>query len=298
MLLEGGMFETNNHHEIKIAILLNFFYGELYFYKLSFKLMSWKNKLSDILSLSDNESQYVKTTRHLTKLLTILNSSFPKSVSMFSNNNSGITFKDMKKISTDAIDELKSIDTTSDTSDPYYTLADNFLTVCNDFEKSRIEIFGADFTDYMEKFLFSNAKAVNKLTADNIKNIIIALTSDQSGFDNYKLKYSYTGDRFTKDIALMCGSKIILMDKIIDYRRLLKDKEKEEKFDSQMTSLSSTYTSAEAVGGKKSKKLPKKEILGKTKSIHKIMGDRKEYVKHKGKLITIKDYKELMKKKK
>jgi len=46
------------------------------------------------------------------------------------------------------------------------------------------------------------------------------------------------------------------------------------------------------------KKLPKKEILGKTKSIHKIPGDRKEYVKHKGKLITIKDYKELMKKKK
>ena len=51
-------------------------------------------------------------------------------------------------------------------------------------------------------------------------------------------------------------------------------------------------------GGKKSKKLPKKDILGKTKSIHKIPGDRKEYVKHKGKLITVKSYKELMKKKK
>jgi hypothetical protein len=51
-------------------------------------------------------------------------------------------------------------------------------------------------------------------------------------------------------------------------------------------------------GGNKSKKLPKKDILGKTKSIHKIPGDRKEYVKHKGKLITVKSYKELMKKKK
>ena len=32
--------------------------------------------------------------------------------------------------------------------------------------------------------------------------------------------------------------------------------------------------------------------------IYKIQGDRKEYVKHKGKLITVKDYKELMKAKK
>jgi hypothetical protein len=52
------------------------------------------------------------------------------------------------------------------------------------------------------------------------------------------------------------------------------------------------------VGGKKSKKLPKKEILGKMRCIYKIPGDRKEYVKHKGKLITVKDYKELMKAKK
>lgn len=48
-------------------------------------------------------------------------------------------------------------------------------------------------------------------------------------------------------------------------------------------------------GGKKSKKLPKKEILGKLRCIYKIPGDRKEYLKHKGKLITVKKYKELMK---
>jgi len=52
------------------------------------------------------------------------------------------------------------------------------------------------------------------------------------------------------------------------------------------------------IGGKKSKKPPKKEILGKMRIIHKIPGDRKEYVKHKGKLITVKDYKKLMKAKK
>jgi len=42
----------------------------------------------------------------------------------------------------------------------------------------------------------------------------------------------------------------------------------------------------------------KKEILGKMRKIYKIPGDRKEYVKHKGKLITVKDYKKLMKAKK
>ena len=46
------------------------------------------------------------------------------------------------------------------------------------------------------------------------------------------------------------------------------------------------------------KKLPKKEILGKMRCIYKIPGDRKEYLKHKGKLITVKEYKELMKPKK
>ena len=45
------------------------------------------------------------------------------------------------------------------------------------------------------------------------------------------------------------------------------------------------------------KKHSKREVLGKTMIIYKIQGDRKEYVKHKGKLITIKDYKALMKKK-
>jgi len=58
------------------------------------------------------------------------------------------------------------------------------------------------------------------------------------------------------------------------------------------------FKKEENIGGKKSKKLPKKEILGKMICIYKIPGDHKEYVRHKGKLITLKDYKELMKAKK
>lgn len=52
------------------------------------------------------------------------------------------------------------------------------------------------------------------------------------------------------------------------------------------------------IGGKKSKKQPKKEILGKMICIYKMPGDHKEYVKHKGELITVKDYKKLIKLKK
>ena len=43
------------------------------------------------------------------------------------------------------------------------------------------------------------------------------------------------------------------------------------------------------------KKHSKKDILGKSRCIYKIKGDRKEYVKHKGKLITVKEYKSIIK---
>ena len=75
------------------------------------------------------------------------------------------------------------------------------------------------------------------------------------------------------------------------------------KWDDTMSSSSNSLSAKELKiakllkqqGGKKSKKQPKKEILGKIICIHKIPNDRKEYVKHKGKLITIKKYKELIK---
>ena len=51
-------------------------------------------------------------------------------------------------------------------------------------------------------------------------------------------------------------------------------------------------------GNPKVKKITKKEILGKERCIYKISGDRKEYVKYKGDLITLKDYKNIMKRKK
>ena len=50
-------------------------------------------------------------------------------------------------------------------------------------------------------------------------------------------------------------------------------------------------------GNNKITRTSKKEILGKERCIYKKSGDRKEYVKYKGGLITVKDFKKLMKSK-
>ena len=86
------------------------------------------------------------------------------------------------------------------------------------------------------------------------------------------------------------------MEKIVDELKKLEQREKEKNISLQMI-RDKDEEGKHRGGAKKSKKLPKKEILGKMISIYKIQGDRKEYVKHKGKLTTIKDYKALMKQK-
>ena len=52
------------------------------------------------------------------------------------------------------------------------------------------------------------------------------------------------------------------------------------------------------IGGNKGKKEYKKDILGNLRCIYKIPGDRKEYVKHNGMLITVKNYKDIISSKK
>ena len=59
-----------------------------------------------------------------------------------------------------------------------------------------------------------------------------------------------------------------------------------------------TELSITSGGNAKVKKINKKEILGRERCIYKKAGDRKEYLKHKGELITVKDYKKQMKVKK
>ena len=57
-------------------------------------------------------------------------------------------------------------------------------------------------------------------------------------------------------------------------------------------SLNDFIKNNKSVGG--NRKINKKTILGKVRCIYKIQGDRKEYLRYKGDLITVKDYKERM----
>lgn len=54
------------------------------------------------------------------------------------------------------------------------------------------------------------------------------------------------------------------------------------------------YEREETSGGRKAS--VKKEICGRMRCIYKIQGSRKEHIKYKGRLITVADYKKLMKK--
>jgi hypothetical protein len=56
-----------------------------------------------------------------------------------------------------------------------------------------------------------------------------------------------------------------------------------------------TFQSRGGNGNTKIIKINKKEILGRVRCIYKKAGDRKEYVKHKGDLITVRDFKSLKK---
>ena len=60
-------------------------------------------------------------------------------------------------------------------------------------------------------------------------------------------------------------------------------------------SLNRINQSLSISGGRKANPV-KKEICGRLRCIYKISGSRKEHVKHKGSLITVADYKKLMKK--
>ena len=86
-------------------------------------------------------------------------------------------------------------------------------------------------------------------------------------------------ETYIKDILRIDDSKRKMFGLLLKYEHILKEK------------TGGTGSNTEPI------KTAKKQILGKERCIYKKTGDRKEYVKYKGNLITVKDYRTLMKKK-
>ena len=135
-------------------------------------------------------------------------------------------------------------------------------------------------------------KRITKLK-NEVNGFKLAKNGDISNFiRNYQNKYSYIRDNFEPSVLsdLVPGLKGLAND-IND--NIINDPEKNIDL-----TLIDKLKSTKQGGGKKSKKQPKKEVNGVSRCIYKLPGDRKEYVRSKGKLITLKDLKKNMKPKK
>jgi hypothetical protein len=175
-------------------------------------------------------------------------------------------------------------------------------------------------------FFLSNLKHIKpddyKYTLGNLLDTLIKLTNDLNNEakksnneqGKYHFKYISHTDSLQETLDII-NSPLTRIDVEDLYNNILKKTEsyidfkenitlsdqKEDIEENKTIPAVKTYSiKGEQLyhGGKKSKKQPKKEIHGVMRCIYKIPGDRKEYVKHKGKLITIKDFKEFMKPKK
>ena len=135
-------------------------------------------------------------------------------------------------------------------------------------------------------------KRITKLK-NEVNGFKLAKNGDISHFiRNYRNKYSYIRDNFEPSVLsdLVPGLKGLAND-IND--NIINDPEKNIDL-----TLIDKLKSTKQGGGKKSKKQPKKEVNGVSRCIYKLPGDRKEYVRSKCKLITLKYLKKNMKPKK
>tara|TARA_Y100000389_G_scaffold158850_1_gene160429 strand:- start:272 stop:859 length:588 start_codon:yes stop_codon:yes gene_type:complete len=177
---------------------------------------------------------------------------------------------------------------------------------CEQLQCELAENFTNNVIDKIDKFVsiaYEKNNRTNAITEEkkNIQISINLITHNIKGIIEKKLYNENTSELLDYYNKLKELLKLRTTNNKNLYNIITDEMLKSESNDKDITDylnffISKSKTSnAENGGGKKSKKLPKKEILGKMRSIYKIPGDKKEYLKHKGKLITVKEYKELMK---
>jgi hypothetical protein len=135
------------------------------------------------------------------------------------------------------------------------------------------------------KLLKENSISTGTLMRSTKTTLYNSFITSHEGQDQYQLMFNYLESFSDLENKLMIGVKNALhsVKEELAREELAREELAREELVKQMSA------------GKKSKKLPKKEILGKMRSIYKIPGDRKEYLKHNGKLITVEEYKKIMK---
>jgi len=137
-------------------------------------------------------------------------------------------------------------------------------------------------------------KRITKLK-EEINGFKIAKKGERSHFMKYHSYYSSIKDRKFEFESLVLNDLVLKLEGLAkDINNHIID-DPEKKID---LTLIDELKSTKQGGGKKSKKQPKKEVNGVSRCIYKLPGDRKEYVRSKGKLITLKDLKKNMKPKK
>ena len=200
---------------------------------------------------------------------------------------------------------------------------DKFKLICNDFndtlekiEKDEDTVYSSYYDKYKEKF--TNVDN-NNLFMVNLSTILNKLRDDyfingDNGLIIYILKYpnilnkiNYETFKDYNTITFNNGVK----DEVIKYNlSVFKDTKGispypiltllyeifisfyiNDKEDNFTITLSNETPETPLAGGKK---INKKEILGKVRCIYKKTGDRKEYIKHKGELITVSEYKKML----
>ena len=107
-------------------------------------------------------------------------------------------------------------------------------------------------------------------------------------------------DSMTKDVKKEHRSDYIelINDNIFNIDTILSSKLSNSELIARLTEQRASLTSylqrfKGGNGNTKIKKIDKKVILGKERCIYTKLGDRKEYLKYKGELITVKDFKKI-----
>ena len=161
--------------------------------------------------------------------------------------------------------------------------------------KNILDIYFAIFLKKYETYIITNInnEYININPNTNILKIDIDISGIPINIDTIKEKLINEYDNVSY-INFLKYKQYYIADIILKIKNQngLSDKGLEEHLKNLLS------TESIAGGNSNIHKINKKEILGKERCIYKKPGDRKEYLKHKGELITVKDYKKLMKDKK